>query len=64
MTGNEIEATVAKQQAFFASGATLPVEFRLAQLRRLRDAITSHEDDINAALASDLGKSSYESYGL
>lgn len=62
MTGNEIEAIVAKQQAFFASGATLPVEFRLAQLRRLRDAITSHEDDINAALASDLGKSSYESY--
>ena len=57
-----IESTVAAQRAYFAQGETLDVAFRKDALRRLRAAILSHEAQINAALAQDLGKSPSESY--
>ena len=57
-----IESTVAAQRAYFAKGETLSVAFRKDALRRLRDTILSHEAQINAALAQDLGKSPSESY--
>ena len=50
------------QRAFFLGNHTLPLSFRLAALERLRSAIVSHEDEINAALRADLGKSPTESY--
>lgn len=50
------------QRAFFAAGKTRPVEARLEALRALRDAIAAMEDEINAALKADLGKSATESY--
>ena len=50
------------QRAFFAAGKTRPVEARLKALRALRDAILAMEDEINAALKADLGKSATESY--
>ena len=57
-----IHDTVEAQRAFFRTGATLPVTFRVAALKKLRDAIRAREDDIAAALRQDLGKSDYESY--
>ena len=57
-----IHDTVEAQRAFFRTGATLPVTFRVAALKKLRDAIRAREDDIAAALREDLGKSDYESY--
>ena len=57
-----IESTVAAQRAYFARGETLDVAFRKDALRRLRETILSHEAQINAALAQDLGKSPSESY--
>ena len=57
-----IESTVAAQRAYFAKGETLDVAFRKDALRRLRETILSHEAQINAALAQDLGKSPSESY--
>ena len=57
-----IESTVAAQRAYFAKGETLDIAFRKDALRRLRAAILSHEAQINAALAQDLGKSPSESY--
>ncbi len=62
MTGEEIESLVEQQQAFFRSGATIPVKFRLKQLRALYTCVCAHEEEINEALYADLGKSSYEAY--
>lgn len=51
-----------KQRAFFASGATLSPESRIAALKRLREAVLRHEKDIAGALKEDLGKSDYEGF--
>lgn len=62
MTQNEIKQIIDRQHAFFHTGATLDVSYRLDSLRRLRDCITRHEADINKALKKDLGKSAFETY--
>ena len=62
MTGQEIQALVERQREFFKSGATLSLKFRKEQLRKLYNSIKSHENEINAALNADLGKSSYEAF--
>lgn len=46
MTGEEIQALLDAQRAFFNSGATLSVDFRIKSLRKLYDAVKAHEDDI------------------
>ncbi len=58
----DIEQIVSEQRAYFATGCTIPVEARVSALRRLEQAILDHEDEINAALKKDLGKSPTESY--
>lgn len=52
MTGEEIQALLNAQRAFFNSGATLSVDFRIKSLRKLYDAVKAHEDDIRAALTA------------
>ncbi len=59
---DDIETVVKKQHDFFASGATLSVKTRSAALKRLREAVKRHENDIADALKKDLGKSGYESF--
>ncbi|MFG2720229.1 aldehyde dehydrogenase family protein [Streptomyces sp. NPDC048416] len=54
--------TVARLRATFRSGRTKPVEWRIGQLRRLRDMLTEHGDDLARALHADLGKSTTEAY--
>jgi aldehyde dehydrogenase (NAD+) len=51
------------QQSFFQSGATLPVSFRLDQLKKLRTAVVAHDAAIVKALHQDLRKSEFESFG-
>lgn len=58
----EIEALVQNQRAYYAQGSTLSLDFRREALRKLKASIRSHEKDIAAALQSDLGKSSTETY--
>lgn len=55
-------ALIAVQREYFGSGVTLPVSSRCEVLKRLYRAIVAREDEIAAALAADLGKSSEESY--
>lgn len=62
MDEQQIAALMARQKACFLSGATLDVDGRIAALNRLRAAIIEREDEINAALKADLGKSAAESY--
>ena len=58
----EIETLVARQRAFFAQNATLPLEYRREALDKLERAIAQREGEINDALRADLGKSASESY--
>ena len=53
---------VARQRAYFASGATRSYEFRLAQLKKLKQAIVDHKDDIEQALKQDIGRPGFEAY--
>ena len=62
MDTREMDQILAGQRRYFLSGATLPVDFRVAMLKKLRDAVRAREADIAAALAADLGKSDYEGF--
>ena len=62
MNEQEIHAIVKKQRAYFYTGATLNVDFRLAALKKLKTAIQKRQDEIHAAIQADLGKSAFESY--
>ena len=62
MTEQEINSLVNRQRKYFQTGTTLPVSTRISALRRLYDAISKHEKEINEALRKDLGKSGFESY--
>ena len=62
MTSQEIQALVEQQRKFYKSGATLSLKFRKEQLKKLYCAVKTRESEINDALRSDLGKSSYEAF--
>jgi len=53
---------VARLRATFRSGRTKPVVWRTTQLRRLRELLTAHGEELAAALHADLGKSSTEAF--
>ena len=57
-----IPEIVKAQRTYFRSHATLPVEFRLTMLRKLREAILKHEKSLTDALYADLHKSYEEAY--
>ena len=61
-TKERIEALVASQRKFFRSGVTLDVDWRIRQLKKLRQAVRAHETEIKVALAADLGRSEAEAY--
>ena len=57
-----IDRILEKQTAFFASGKTLDVNYRIEALKKLRDALQKNEAAIADALRADLGKSREETY--
>lgn len=61
-TEGEIQSIVTVQRVFFYTGATLDVNWRIRQLKKLRDAVIAHEDEFERALAEDLGRSAVEAY--
>ena len=58
----DITQTVSAQRAFFNSGRTRDVGFRIEQLKKLKAAIIRYEEDIEKALHDDFGKCEFESY--
>jgi len=61
-TEDYVAAIIARQREFFGTGVTLPVKWRLEQLRKLKRAVIEHKDVFIKALGSDLGRSATESY--
>ncbi len=62
MTQDEIHSLLEKQRAYYRTGATLPVSFRIRQLKKLYASIQAHEPQISQALQEDLGKSNFEGF--
>lgn len=58
----DTECILAEHKKFFQKGATRTLEFRLEQLKKLKEGIKRNEDKITQALYQDLGKSEYEAY--
>ncbi|MCQ2263220.1 MAG: aldehyde dehydrogenase family protein [Bacteroidales bacterium] len=59
---SDIEAMVARQRAFFRTGATLDVKWRIQQLKKLKRAVIAHGQEFTDALHSDLGRSAFEGF--
>lgn len=51
-----------QQRQFFASSATLPIAFRIEQLKKLKSLFQTHEQNITDALKKDLNKAPNESF--
>lgn len=61
-TQETVHAIVEKQRAYFRTGATLDVDFRIEQLKKLRKAVLDHKELLEKALWEDLRKSPVEAY--
>lgn len=59
---NPIGPLVERARAYFRSEVTLPAEFRLQRLAKLRASIEAHEQQIYDALKADLNKCTHEAY--
>ena len=62
MTSEQISNLLQKQRTFYKSGVTIPVDFRIAQLKKLYATVKKYEIEVNDALKTDLGKSHYEGF--
>ncbi len=58
----DIPTLVKAQRAFFSSGKTRDVSFRIEALEKLRRVLIDREQDIAEALKKDFGKPFFESY--
>lgn len=61
-TEESIREIVAAQRRFFRTGETLPIKWRIKQLKRLKEAVLAHQDELIGALREDLGRSEMEAY--
>ena len=62
MKKEEISQILEKQRTFFATGATLDVNYRIGALKKLQSILIEQEAAIAEAIRADLGKSAEESY--
>ena len=58
----EFHTILQNQRKFFATGATLPVQFRINALKKMQSYIRQNETEITNALTADLGKSAQEGF--
>jgi aldehyde dehydrogenase (NAD+) len=59
---DRVQTLLRNQRAFFSSGETRSIDFRLAQLNALKQAIVQEQEAIIAAIHADLGKPEFESF--
>ena len=58
----DIEKIVNDQREFFLTGETLDVNWRIEQLKKLKQAVIDNEKELEKALADDLGRAPLEAY--
>ena len=59
-TQERLHDLTVRQRRFFRSGKTLDLDWRMEQLRRLKQAVLARQKEITAALSADLGRSEAE----
>ena len=59
---SELSTIIDKQKEFFYKNETRTIEFRLNQLKKLKQILKENEDKVLEALNKDLRKSSFEGY--
>ncbi|HEY9631275.1 MAG TPA: aldehyde dehydrogenase [Coleofasciculaceae cyanobacterium] len=59
---DRVTSLVQQQRSFFATGKTKDIEFRIAQINKLKQAIKDCQDEVMAAVHADLNKPSVEAY--
>lgn len=57
-----MEKLINSQREFFFSKATLDLNFRIEQLRKLEGILKKNETELDRAIYADFGKSSFENY--
>lgn len=62
MNAEMIHDIAEKQRAFFRTGTTLDPDWRLVQLRKLKEAVIRHCNELERALNADLGRAPTEAY--
>ena len=62
MTSENIQRLLEIQRKYYKSGVTIPVKFRIEQLKQLYSIVKKYEKEVNDALKGDLGKSHYEGF--
>lgn len=58
----ETRGVLERQEKYFASGNTKDIDFRMANLKKLYQAIEDYETEILEALRTDLNKAGFEGY--
>jgi aldehyde dehydrogenase (NAD+) len=59
---DRVQTLLRNQRAFFSTGQTRSIDFRLAQLKALKQVILQNQNAILAALHADLGKPEFEAF--
>lgn len=59
---NEITQMVSLQRNFFLTGETFSLDFRIAMLKKLKNALVLHEEEFFVALKNDLNRNECETY--
>ena len=62
LTTIPVTELITSQRQFFATGKTKDVNFRIAQLKKLKQAIKDNQNDVLSALKADLNKPEFESF--
>jgi aldehyde dehydrogenase (NAD+) len=63
LTQTSIKDIITQQRAFFASGRTKNIDFRIEQLKKLKQVIKQADEKVFTALKADLNKPTFEAYG-
>lgn len=59
---SSINIIIHQQRQFFTTGKTKNVEFRIAQLKRLKKSVSDYQEQIAAAVKADLNRPKFEAY--
>lgn len=62
LTQAPVKDIIRQQREFFATGKTKDVQWRIEQLKRLKQAVVDHQDAIVKAVKADLGRPDFEAY--
>ncbi len=62
LTQAPVKDIIRKQREFFATGTTKDVDWRIAQLKKLKQAVVDYQEAIVNAVKADLGRPDFEAY--